>query len=101
MTLSVTDVLRVMEACETVEDDQAGPLVSFIVPKNGGGWGQILLKWRRGKPLRDYIRDPALTGVLSVYQATRCRVVDQLAVKRGLSHTPNAGDEIRFIPVRS
>lgn len=95
MSLDVDTVMRVLDACdaEFVEE----PLISLVFPKNGGGSGQVFLKWVPGKILKDYIRDPALTGKLSLYQAAYSRIVDHRNIKRRLSYTPQTGDELRFI----
>lgn len=96
MTIDVGTLLSVLEACDSVQDEV--PLISFVVPQKGGGTGQIFLPWVPGRTLKDYLKSPALHGVISVYQACYSRIVDHTNVKRRLLHVPRAGDEIRFIP---
>jgi hypothetical protein len=95
VSIDIDTVLRVLDACDRELEKE--PLISFVVPKRGGGTGQVFLKWRRGWGLKDYIRDPALTGIISLYQAAHSRIVDHRNIKRRLTYTPNQGDEIRFI----
>jgi hypothetical protein len=95
MSLDVGTVLRVLEACDA--EITAEPLISLVFPKPGGGSGQVFLKWEQGKMVKEYLRDPVLAGKLSLYQAAYSRIVDHRNVKRRLSHTLKAGDELRFI----
>ncbi len=97
MSLDLSTVLRVLETCDELQDDQS--LISFVFPKSGGGSGQVFLEWKQGRSLRDYLRDPVLEGKLSLYQATHSRIVDHKGVKRRLTHVPQPGDELRFIKV--
>jgi hypothetical protein len=99
MAIDIEAALRVMAACDAQIAAQP-PLVSFVVPKKGGGRGQIFLEWVRGRMLKDYLLDPRMQGVMSLYTATYCRKVDQRNLKRRLMSELQPGDEIRFIPVR-
>lgn len=98
MSIELGTLLRVLETCDALHEEK--PLISLVVPKKGGGSGQVFLPWVPGKSLRNYIRDPVLNGVLSVYQATYSRIIDHNNVKRRLSYEPREGDEIRFIPTK-
>lgn len=93
-------LLRVLEACDALAEPEE-QLISLVVPKRGGGTGQVFLKWVPGKMLKDYIRNPALTGVLSLYQAAYSRIVDHRNIKRRLSYVLQPGDELRFIRTRA
>ena len=97
MSIDVETLLRVIDVCE--EDQETPPLVSFVFSKNGGGSGQIFLAWKQGKLLRDYLHDPALHGVLSLYQASHSRIVDHRNLKRRLTSVLQPGDELRFLAV--
>ena len=96
MTIDVGTLLRVLEACAT--EDEKEPLISLVVPKKGVGTCQVFLKWVPGKTLKAYLKDPALHGLFSVFQACHSRILDHTNIKRRLLHTPNAGDEFRFLP---
>ena len=96
MSLDIDTILRVYAACEA-EMTGGDPLISFVVPKKGGGVGQVFLHWRAGKAIKDYVRDPALGGALSLYQASHCRILDHRNVRRRLTHVPQPGDELRFL----
>lgn len=96
MTIDVSTLLRVLEACDAAREEES--LISFVVPKKGGGTGQIFLRWVPGRTLKDYLRAPALNGVMSVYQACHSRIVDHTNIKRRLLYCPKEGDEFRFIP---
>jgi hypothetical protein len=95
VSLDLDAVLRVIEACDALVVPE--PLISFVFSKRGGGSAQVFLRWIPGRPLKDYIRDPALTGGISLYQAAYSRILDHKNIKRRLSYVPQEGDELRFI----
>lgn len=94
MSIDVDVLLRVLEACDSTRKEE--PLISLVVPKKGGGYGQIFLKWVPGRLLKDYIRDPALTKVLSLYSAMHSRIIDHRGIHRRLTYRPEEGDELTF-----
>jgi hypothetical protein len=98
VSLEVDAVMRVLRACDERLERNTVPLISLIFPKSGGGHGQVFLPWT-GRMLKDYIGHPALTNKLSLYQAAYSRILDHNGVKRRLTYSPKAGDEIRFIKV--
>lgn len=95
MSLDLDTVLRVLEACDEVAAPP--PLISFVVTTKTGIQAQAFLRWVPDKTLKDYIRDPALTRVISLYQAAYSRILDHKNIKRRLSYVPQEGDELRFI----
>jgi integrase len=95
VSLDLDTILRVMEVCEAEVEDTT--LISFVVPKKGGGTGQVFLEWQKGKFLKDYLRDPVLQGTVSLYQAAYSRILDHRNIRRRLTYMPQPGDELRFI----
>jgi|SRR5688572_10063533 len=97
MGVDLDTLLSVLDACD--EAGECTPLISFVIRKNSGLYGQIFLEWVPGKPLRRYVKELAPTHVLTLYEAAYSHILDQTNVKRRLSYVPRAGDEIRFIKV--
>lgn len=90
--MDVDAVLRVLQACDEVK---APPVISLVFPQKGGGRSQIFLEWKKGKTIRDYIRDPKLRGKLSLSRALRrCRITDHTHRVRRSTHVPQPNDEI-------
>lgn len=96
MSIDPLTLLRVRDACAALLDVDE-PLVSFVFPKPGGGSMQVFLAWKQGRCLKDYFRDPALDGKLSLYAASHSRIVDHRNIKRRLTQVLQPGDELRFI----
>lgn len=95
MTIDAVALLRVLAACDELQEEE--PLVTLVFPKKGGGYARISLLWNANKSLKDYIRDPSLTAVFSLYQAAHSRILDHNNIKRRLSYVPRMGDELRFL----
>lgn len=96
MSLNVDTVLRVMQACDEVE---AKPVISLVFPQRGGGTSQVFMEWRRGRTLKDYVRDPILRGKLSLHTVLYSRVLDHNNRVRRSTSVLQPNDEIRVIPV--
>jgi hypothetical protein len=100
MSIDLDTLLRVIDACEAPGEPQQ--LVSLVIPQRGGERvGQVFMAWKPGKTVREYLQDPRVHAVISLYQAAYSRIVDHRGLKRRLSHVPKPGDELRFLRVAS
>jgi hypothetical protein len=95
VSISPLTLMRVLEACDAIEEEK--PLVSLVFPKPGGGTGQVFLEWKQGRSLESYVRDPAVRRLLSLYAAMHSRIVDHRNIKRRMSYVLQPGDELRFV----
>jgi hypothetical protein len=95
MSLDFDTLLRVIDACELKEEPPI--LISLVIPRRGGGAGQVFLDWVPGKTLKEYLRTPVVHEAISLFQAAHSRIVDHRNIKRRLSHVPQPGDELRFV----
>lgn len=94
MSIALETLFKIWEVCDAEPEE---PLVSLVFPAHGRS-RQIFLAWRQGRMLKEYLRDPALQGEWTLYQAAYSRIVDQMGIRRRLSHIPQPGDEYRFFP---
>lgn len=98
MSLSVTDITRVLLACQERVEDK--PLISFVFPHHGVSC-QVFLDWRQGRMLKEYVLSPSLNGYLSLHTAYHSRIVDQRGLRHRLTYMPKPNDELRFLTVRA
>ena len=93
MSVDVVTLLKIWEECDK-EPEEA--LISLVIPKQTGS-RQVFLAWRQGRMLKEYLREPILRGVWSLYQAAHSHIMDQMSIRRRLTYIPQPGDEFRFL----